>query len=245
MKKARFAIPGLLIIVMVTAFAGAGLAQQQGAMHNSMVRVIHASPGSPPVDVYVDGKLLLSKQAYRHVSNYLNLPPGSHHVRIITAGSGPHGTPLISETVNVRPNEKYSLMAVGNRRSIHLLPVVSNQQAARGTCKIRFVHASPDSPPVDVAIRGGRVLFHHVSFRNASDYIEIKPTTANLEIREAGTQKVLLDMRNVRLKPDNLYSLYALGLSKGQPGLEGHLTVDANIQPSSMPKTGMGGASMR
>lgn len=126
-----------------------------------------------------------------------------------------------------------------------MLPVASSQQVARGKCKIRFVHASSDSPPVDVAIRGGRVLFRNVSYGKSSGYVDIEPTTANLEIREAGTGKVLVDLPNVRQKTDNLYSLNLIGFSKGQPGLEATLTVDANMQPFSMPRTGMGGTSMK
>lgn len=248
MSKPRLVISGLLIIAvmsMFTAFPGIGMAQQQNSGNKSMMRVIHASPGSPPVDVYVDGRMVLRNQKYRHASNYLELSPGSHHVRMVTTGKGFKGTPLINRTVSVRPNENYSFMAVGDTKNMHLLPMASNQRVARGTCRIRFVHASSDTPPVDVAIRGGRFLSRHVSFGNSSGYVEIKPTAANLEIRQAGTQKVLLNVPSVNLKSDNLYSLNLLGHSKGKPGLEATLTVDANMQPSSMPRTGMGGASMK
>lgn len=244
MKRFRLIIPGLLIIVlmlMLAVFNGIGMAQQRSHNNYSMIRVIHASPGSPPVDVYVDGKVVLRNQRYRNTSHYLNLPPGAHNIRIVPAGKGPRVNALVTRTVSVRPNERYSLMTVGNR--MQLYPVAGVHEVVSNICKLRFVHASSDTPPVDVAVRGGRVLFRNVSFGNSSGYVDINPAAVNLEIREAGTKRVLLNVSNVRMRANNVYSLNLMGLSKGRPGLEASLTVDSNMQPSSMPRSGMGGAS--
>ncbi|MFB6169497.1 MAG: DUF4397 domain-containing protein [Haloferacaceae archaeon] len=48
------------------------------------VRLAHASPDAPAVDVSVDGEEVVSGLEFRRVSDYLTLDPGDHGVRVTT-----------------------------------------------------------------------------------------------------------------------------------------------------------------
>jgi hypothetical protein len=78
--------------------------------------------------------------------------------------------------------------------------------------KVRFVHTSPDAPAVDVAVKGGPVLFSNVAFRQAGQYLSVDAGTYDLEVRLAGTMTVALNVPGVTLGVGKNYSIFAVGL---------------------------------
>ena len=77
--------------------------------------------------------------------------------------------------------------------------------------RIRVVHASPDAPAVDVAVRDGDVLIENLVFPDASDYLSVPADTYDLEVRPTGTTDVALDLPGVELEAGMVYSVYAIG----------------------------------
>ncbi|HOT49768.1 MAG TPA: DUF4397 domain-containing protein, partial [Candidatus Hydrogenedentes bacterium] len=102
-----------------------------------------------------------------------------------------------------------------------------NSAPPPGQARLRLVHASPNAPPVDVAVAGGPVLFSNVAYKNAGNYVTRAAGTANLEVREAGTSNVLLPLPNLPLNNCSVYTLFLLGLRDGEPPLQGVLSLDA------------------
>ncbi|MFP3491116.1 DUF4397 domain-containing protein, partial [Staphylococcus sp. SIMBA_130] len=72
---------------------------------------------------------------------------------------------------------KYSAAAVGKLDSISLWALNDDMEASEGKAKVRVVHASPDAPNVDIAVKDGDVLFSDVAFKSTSDYAEVDPMT--------------------------------------------------------------------
>ncbi len=60
----------VLMLLAVTALPNRGFAQAAPAR----VRIMHASPNAPAVDVYVNGQRVLSGVPFFAVSDYLSLP---------------------------------------------------------------------------------------------------------------------------------------------------------------------------
>jgi hypothetical protein len=65
---------------------------EDAAEGESFVRVVHAVPDAPNVDVAVDGDVVLEDVAFRTVSEYLSLAAGSHQVQITLAAEAETGT---------------------------------------------------------------------------------------------------------------------------------------------------------
>lgn len=191
------------------------------------LRAVHASPDAPAVDVAVDGTVAFPGLSFPSVASYINSTPGRHSVRVFPAGDQ-QAAPLLDTTVNLTPNTDHTLVVVG--RSTALEPLLlrdDNSTTPPGQARLRLVHASPDAPPVDVAIAGGPVLFSDVAYKEVGDYVTRTAGTVSLEVREAGTNNVLLPLPDLPLNNCSVYTLFLMGLREGEPSLQGVLSLDA------------------
>src|SRR5215208_1806650 len=66
------------IMVLLGLLLALALVPAASAQGNALVRVVHASPDAPAVDVYVDGNKVLSNVPFFTASDYLPLPAGEH-----------------------------------------------------------------------------------------------------------------------------------------------------------------------
>ncbi len=109
---------------------------------------------------------------------------------------------------------EYTVAAVGLLANIKPLVLVDNGDPVEATkVWVRFVHASPDAPAVDIAVHGGPVLFAEIEFKQIGDYLEVGAGTYDLEVRLAGTTTVVLDLPGIELSGRTKYSAYAMGLA--------------------------------
>ena len=184
----------------------------------SYVRVLHAVPDAPNVDVYVNGNRVLRDVAFKDVSDYLSLPAGKYHIDVYPAGTSV--TTVISKKVKIDPGKIYTLAAVGSLNKMQLLPYIDDPTVPNGETKVKFIHLSPDAPAVDIAVKGGDVIFPDVSYKQATDYLGLTPMTVNLEARVAGSKNSVLSVPNVKLNPNQAYTIVAVGLANGSPELE-------------------------
>ncbi|WP_440898538.1 MULTISPECIES: DUF4397 domain-containing protein [Bacillaceae] len=209
---------------------------------NAMVRVFHASPDAPEVDVYVNGDAAVEGAAFQDITDYLELPAGDHDVAIFPAGEGGEGDPVIEETLTVEGGMYYTVAAVDTLENLRLEAFADDNTVTEGMTKIRVGHLSPGAPAVDVGLVGGDSLFEGAEFFAVTDYLELDPDTYDLEIRAAGTEDAVLDLSGTTLEADMVYSAYAVGADADE--LDVVLVADeAHAAPSDMPQTGMGGAS--
>jgi Domain of unknown function (DUF4397) len=193
----------------------------------AQVRVAHLSPDAPPVDVRVNGSVAVSGAAYMDVTNYLPVPAGSVQIQVTPAGAA---TPVVIEaTVPLGAGTFYTIAATGLLAAGDLQPIVLiDNQATTGQARVRFVHASPDAPAVDVALAdGGPVLFGGVPFRGAADYIGVDGGTYDLEVRVAGTSAVALPLPGFGVNGGTNYTVFAIGQA-GNGTLEALPLIDAN-----------------
>jgi hypothetical protein len=117
--------------------------------------------------------------------------------------------------------------------------VDNNAQPAAGKAHVRFVHASPDAPAVDVAVAGGGpVLFGGIDFKGVGDYLPVDAGTYDLEVRVSGTDTVALSVPGVKLEDGYVYTIFAMGLAGGEPALMAVPSVDAMPMPVLLPQTG-------
>lgn len=80
------------------------------AAGNVKVRVIHASPDAPEVDVLVNDTVTLEDIAFKGVSNYLEIPAGNYNFKVNAANTE---TTVIDVDVNLVDGAIYSVHAVG------------------------------------------------------------------------------------------------------------------------------------
>ena len=220
MKRWLFVLAALAL--MLPTMAGTAMAQQEQAM----LRVVHASPDAPPVDVIVDDNKVFTDVSFKEITPYVPLDAGAHNVRVVRAGTDEPA--VLQATVNLQPESFNTVAAVGRLENIRAVPLVDrNCLPASNRAAVRVVHASPNAPAVDVAVADGPVLFNNVAFPNATDYRTVEAGAVNLPVRQAGTQTTVLDVPEVTLEGSTVYTVYAVGLVDGDPPLQALVAVDA------------------
>lgn len=193
----------------------------------SYVRVLHASPDAPAVDVYLNNVVVLRNVAYRTLSRYLPLLPGFYVVKITAAGSP---TPVLTRTVFVPFNTNVTL-AAGNtlaNLTLFVLPEHGMKFQPRKAF-IRFAHLSPNAPRVDITLPDGTVLFRNIGFGEATNYIPVNAGDYTLQVRLSGTNTVVLTVPAVTLRENTRSTIFAICLAGGQPGLEALLALDREL----------------
>lgn len=177
---------------------------------SSYVRVAHLSPDAPSVDVWVDGTVVLQDVAYGDFSSYLTLEQGRHRVQVSPANQS---SPIVIDAeVTLAEGSYYTVAATGRLAGIAPVVLVDDVSRDSGKARVRFVHAGPDAPSVDITLTDGTVLFPDVEFREARAYIAVPAGSYDLQVRLAGTETVALSFGDVPLAAGTVYSVFAKGL---------------------------------
>lgn len=184
----------------------------------SKVRFLHASPDLKTVDIYINGSRVLRDFAYKDNSSHMQLSPGKYQLDIYPAGE--MVSTVISKKLIIEPGRMYTAAISGPSSKLRLITFEDQPYTPVGETKVRFIHLSPDAPAVDIVGTNGDPIFQDVSFRQATTYLGLMPMTVTMEARIAGTKNTVLTIPDVKLEPNNAYSVVAVGTVKGEPPLE-------------------------
>lgn len=193
----------------------------------SYIRVLHASPNAPAVDIYANDKLIIKDLAYRNLTYYIFIKPGEYNIEVYPAGK--KNDPVVSTFLQIPAKSIFTVAAIGLLPDIELLPVPDKIMPTRpNKAYVRFVHLSPNAPDVDITLPDGKILFSNVPYKGITEYIAVDPGTYTLQARVAGTNSIVLRVPHVMLKADKFYTAYAIGLVGEKPPLQLITTVDGN-----------------
>ena len=224
---------------MLLSFAG-----PVGAAGTSMVRVLHASPDAPAVDVYLDDTAVsaLTNVPFGVISGYLAVPSGAHNVKVYATGTTT--SPVIDADVTVAAGKKYTIAATGAVASITAQVIQDTPSPSCTTAKVRVVHFSADAPAVDIATSGAApadAVIKALAYPNASGYLALPADTYDLEVRLAGTTTVALALPGVTIADCNSYSVFAVGSAAspavGDNALQVVVAVDGTASAATPPST--------
>jgi hypothetical protein len=204
----------LLIASLLTplvALPNSANGQSSGA--TARVRVIHASPDAPSVDVLVNDELALFTSArFGDVTDYAEVPANVYDVKVVPAGGSP-ASAAIQADLNLFYGTDYTVIAVGTGDDIRPIVLVDdNSQPTGNEARVRFVHAVPDAPAVDIKVADGPYLFQDISFEALGDYVTIPRSRYGIEVRVAGTDTVVLELPEISFRGGSTYTLLATGL---------------------------------
>jgi len=195
-------------------------------MSMGYVRVMHAVPDAPNVDIYADDNMIVKNLAYGEYTDYLSLPEGTYRISLYVTGTT--NNPVIANMLTVNKDVELTVAAVGTLSEIAFLAIMdADVPAVMGNAMIRFIHLSPNAPAVDITLPNGTVIFSNVSFKQITPYINVAPMNYTLQVRVAGTSDVVLTVPDVDLEGDEFYSIYAIGLVGKEPALEALLLLDS------------------
>ena len=211
----RMAVAVGLASLVLVPFTGNHAAQAAGSAY---VRVFHASPDAPAVEVFVDGAKAVKSLSFPKVTAFLKLPAGSHHLQVFPAGAAYSAKGgVIDATVPFKANVFYTVAAVGKLKSITAALFTTPMGMNNSKATVRFIHLSPDAPAVDIEAKGAGLIFKDVSFPNRAMSPITVPTGAyTLLVHPAGADTTtVLTVSGVQFKAGHNYSVVAIGLLKG------------------------------
>jgi len=236
-KKIFFNI--LTILLILTTFVNIAQAKKN---EDGMIRVLHASPDAPQIDIEIDGDTIVEGLDFKVVTDYLFLAPGEHTVNIYPTGED-DDQPLYSTTLTMSPDKAYTAAAINPLENLDLTVFADETSISEGAASIRVGHLSPDAPSVDVLVNE-EVFFSNASYLDLTPYKELTPVTIDLAVNISGTDDTVISFPQTEFEANTLYSIFAVGLAAGEPPLDAVILADPSIEriPSKMPGTGMGGA---
>lgn len=212
---------GILALIMVPLLVIVGCDKDDKGttpqLETSKVRLIHASYDAPAVDVTVDGVKAVSSLEYGESTGYAEIAAGVRNVKVTPAGTT--SPVVIDANLPVEANKEYTVIAVNQLASIEPIVAVDVRTPNPSKAKIRFIHASPDAPAVDIKVGSGSSapVFSDVQFKEITNYIEVDAGSYQFVVTPAGSASEVVVLNSVSVQNGIVYTVMALGtLSQSQ-----------------------------
>lgn len=202
-----------IVAVFLTLFALAVLLPQAGYAQNpNRVRVMHASPDAPAVDVYVNGSRVLAGVPFFALSPYLTLGDGTYQIAVTPAGE-PTSEAVLSGPLTVQGGVAATIAAMNTLDNIEAVLYQNNLSTPpAGQARVNVLHAVPDAVNVDVKVAGtNNAVFSNVPFKGYGS-IEVPAGTYQFDITPAGSSTVVYTTQPLRFEAGWIYTLVATGL---------------------------------
>ena len=168
-------------------------------IQEARVRVLHASPDAPSVDVLVDGQVVLTNVPFKAASPYLTVPAGARNLRVRATGNP--SLVVIDVTPTLAASTDYTVIARNLVASIEpWLLTDDNAAPAAAQIKLRLVHSAPSAPAVDIYVTApgadlsaSTPTLTNVPYAAASSYLAVPAGTYRVRICPANTPTVAID----------------------------------------------------
>lgn len=215
MKKSIYKIATLLSIISIGLIGCSDddSNPSQPAVQSANVKVVHASPDAPGVDLLVDDNVAGVNLTFPNNTGYLPVDEGTRNVKVNVHGTS---TTVIDADLTLEADLNYSVFAVDNVQNIAPLVIVDDlTPPASGNSHVRFIHLSPNAPSVDITLTDGTVVFGDYEFKEYSNFTPLPSGSYDLQVRLAGTDTVVLELPGISVADGNIYTVFAKGLVGG------------------------------
>jgi hypothetical protein len=200
----------------------------EGSSEDACVRLVHAAPDAPPVDVYLNDAQIAQNLEFGTATEYVIAPSGAGRGVRVTATGTPVEEAIIDASLDFDPGQAYEILVTGAGDDLEATITGTDlRPLAQGQARLRVINASPDAGAFDVGIAGDEEnLFEGVDFRDATDYVVLDAGDYSLEVRPGGEDMTVALQSDATLEEGVTYDLVALGRPDDQT-----LTLLALIAP--------------
>ncbi|MDX1455825.1 MAG: DUF4397 domain-containing protein [Gammaproteobacteria bacterium] len=202
----------LLPLGLAGCFDGDG---SGSSMATADLRVLHASPDAPAVDLEINQQAFLENQYYLSGTSYKTVPAVGFDLRI-KAANGPSLLDILG--VNLAADTRYTAIAANTLANLEVI-VLDDTTAgpAAGNAMVRVAHMAPAAPAVDVyaAAPGTDIAtltpaVSNAAFTDATGYLEIPAGEYEFTVTAAGTTNVVYRSQAVTLDDGAIVTAAAL-----------------------------------
>ncbi len=198
----------------------------------AFLRVLHAMPGGPSVDVYGGSVKVASNLGFKNISDYMEVKSGKSNFKVVGAGKTDPAVVTDSATLT---KGKYYTLAISGKQAPTLTSInESNGKEMPEKARVRVVHLAPGAPAVLITAPSTRAAAGYTKFLpKALEYGKsgsktANPMTTKLQIRtEDG--KIVKETDEIKLEAGNRYSAFAVG----ELGANGAGTFEVIVKPAA------------
>ncbi|MFC7045212.1 DUF4397 domain-containing protein [Halobacteriaceae archaeon GCM10025711] len=225
MQPRRTLVVGVAMLLLVGYAGGFAVAQDETTTpdedeatgNETRVRAAHLSPFLPAIDVSVEREPIAENLSFPQVSEYELVEPGESDFEIQLNSSGDE---IFETETTLDEGTNYTVIAVATvteNDTIDFQPALLRDDFEvpdEDNASIRVVHASPDTPAVDVTVAGtNETVADNLTFREGSDYVTVPAGNVTLELREEAEDDSgeIVERFNTTLSGGTVSSAFAVG----------------------------------
>ena len=179
----------------------------------AFIRVLHAMPGGPSVDVLSGSTKIGSGLTFKEFSPYTEVKSGKNDIKVMPAGK----TDLVISQDKPLTKGKYYTMAIMGKSKPALMFV--NESAGKAMpekARVRVVHLAPGAPDVMLTMPSTRAKSGYTKFvpkplaYGAMASKTFKPMDTAIQIRTQDG-KIVKEVTGLKLEAGKTYSAFAVG----------------------------------
>lgn len=175
----------------------APVASSDKPAQQASVRIVHASPDLPAVDIYIEGLTLATNLSYSRYGDATSFASGDYNLKIVNAGAGMDGKALLSTGLSLQPGVTYTLLLTGSadKPAIKALAEADDPLSASQS-RVAVINAVAGATALTVT-RGGTALLDNVPGGDTSAPVITPSGSADLVFAQGATTLLekTLDLR--------------------------------------------------
>ena len=185
---------------------------QTEAAQQALVRFLHVAPDAPPVDIYVDGQLVVRGAEFPSATGFLPFGAGGHRFQITPAGSTIEGA-LIDIEQDLDDGGTYEVAAIGLLNDIEgaVFEVDVSEVSSPDVARLRAIHVAPNAGSLDIVNGGGEALFEDLEFPEAGSYLDVTAAPMDIIVRPTAEPTDLARLDAVPIQAGWSYDIFVVG----------------------------------
>ncbi len=202
------------------------------------VRVVHASPDAPEVQVIVNDNFaapLVPRLAFPNFTPFVNVPAATYNVKVTPVSNA--GLIAINANLPLAAGVENTVLAVGRLAAIEALVLTDNRRRVATQAKVRIVHGSPSAGAVDIyvvapgtALTGATPAFTNVPFKANTGYVSLAAGSYDVAVTPTGSKTAAIGPARITVANNRVYTAVARDAAGGGTPL-GLILLDDFVAP--------------
>ncbi|MCY4063788.1 MAG: DUF4397 domain-containing protein [Chloroflexi bacterium] len=182
-------------------------AAADAAPHSGHVRFVHAVQGAAPIDLQVNGRMIVPSLAFANPSEHIALPKGSHELKLSLRGAV-----ISSLSLDVNAGEMQTVAVMGTPASLSVFTYPDSLRDLKATSTVvSLINAVPNGSVSRLKLDSGAIVAADVAFGVHGGAAQIVPGAQSLSMTlEIGDDRGTVEVPAIHFYPGSYYSLIAL-----------------------------------
>jgi hypothetical protein len=180
------------------------------------LRVVHASPDAPAVDIVVNDGFdapLVEDLAFPQATGFVSVPPAAFNVMVAAANTS---TTVINGDLTLLGAVHYTVLAVITLAIIEPLVATDDARRLATAAKLRVIHASPTAANVDIYVTAPGASIDmlaptlvNVPFKANTGFLQLAAGDYTVTVTPTGTKMPAIGPTNITLEAAGVYTAIA------------------------------------